>query len=107
MRKVLLLVFSSIVILAPLMGQAQKAKAPTYSCYWMENASGRFEWVPAEVGGMYGGEGYERCFALDSCSGGLGESSGGCYKWARAANAPAVNWVNAAPQQNQKDQPVR
>ena len=65
-----------------------------YFCYWMENVSGRFEWVPAEVGGMYRGEGYDRCFALDSCAGGLGESGGGCYKWARAATTLPVKWVH-------------
>jgi hypothetical protein len=77
MRSILLLMITSVTCLAPLTGQSQKAEAPTHFCYWMENISGRSEWVPAEVGGMYSGEGYEGCYALDSCSGGLGESSGG------------------------------
>ena len=87
----------SLLGIASLSGDEKKAGAAGPFCYWMENSSGRFEWVPAEVGGMYRGEGYDRCFALDSCNGGLGESSGGCYKWARASHAPAVRWVQKAP----------
>lgn len=37
-----------------------------------------------------------RCFALDSCSGGLGQWSGTrCFKWAMAADAPALPWSAA------------
>lgn len=97
MIRVLLFTLGLFAALAPLMAQPQKkTESLKYYCYWMENASGRFEWVPAEVGGMYRGEGYEQCFALDSCDGGQGQSAGGCYKWARAANSPGVKWVKKA-----------
>jgi hypothetical protein len=56
-------------------------------CYWMENTSGHYCWVPAEWGSTF-----EQCFALDSCDGGRGESGGGCYKWAEASHADRVDW---------------
>ena len=81
-----LLIIAAFCALLPLGAQGKKAtKDDQYYCYWMENASGRFEWVPAEIGGLYRGEGYQRCFELDSCDGGKSESGGGCYKWARSS----------------------
>lgn len=35
----------------------------------------------------------ESCFAADSCTGGLGHSAGGCYKWAIGPEAPALSWT--------------
>lgn len=61
------------------------------SCYWMENHSGKFEWVSVkeELGEEYN---KQECFAADSCDGGLGESGGGCYKWAKSATTPRLKW---------------
>lgn len=86
-----------LIALSPLLAQAKKtAPDNQYYCYWMENISGRFEWVPAEVGGIYRGEGYQRCFELDSCNGGRGDSGGGCYKWARTSVTLPVKWAQKA-----------
>ena len=61
-----------------------KAQAPR-SCYWMTPDGSRWEpWPEAET--------KRRCFELDSCSGGEGQSGGGCYKWARSAAAPGATW---------------
>lgn len=60
---------------------ARAAQGP--ACY-QQTSDGA--WSPAD------GETSEaRCFALDSCSGGLSESGGGCYKWAENATA-TVQW---------------
>ena len=62
-----------------------------YTCYWMENISGKFEWVIADI--IYEEKvSKEYCFNLDSCSGGRGESGGGCYKWAKSANDKQQPW---------------
>ena len=62
-----------------------------YSCYWMENISGKFEWVIADV--IYNEElSKKQCFNLDSCNGGKGFSGGGCYKWAKSSNDKASSW---------------
>lgn len=55
------------------------------ACYWMTQDGS--QWVSApEV------ETKTQCFALDSCSGGQGQSGGGCYKWSKSAAAPAEKW---------------
>lgn len=61
------------------------------SCYWMENYSGKFEWISVKdaLGKKYS---KEECFAADSCDGGLGESGGGCYKWAKTASSSRFSW---------------
>lgn len=52
-------------------------------CYWMENYSGQYQWVPADP--LYGKALSQReCQALDSCNGGGGQSGGGCYRWGGA-----------------------
>ena len=58
-------------------------------CYWMENESGRYCWVPAQWA-----DDYEGCYAMDSCDGGKGESNGGCYKWADSSHAERARWPN-------------
>lgn len=95
MKGLIFVSLATVLLAASIAGEAPKSTSLPYFCYWMENASGRYEWVPAEVGGIYHGEGYERCQALDSCSGGLSESNGGCYKWARSAQSAAVKWVGS------------
>jgi hypothetical protein len=54
------------------------------ACYWLSNAGDG--WV--ELGGID----QAGCFNLDSCSGGEGASGGGCYKWSRGHEAPALPW---------------
>jgi hypothetical protein len=60
-------------------------KPAPLTCYWMTPDGSRWE-ARADAATK------EECFALDSCSGGLGRSGGGCYKWARGADQPGVKW---------------
>lgn len=56
-------------------------------CYWMENTSGSYCWVPATwVSSFYD------CYAQDSCDGGLSRSGGGCYKWADCSGCTRYPW---------------
>jgi uncharacterized protein YjdB len=57
-------------------------------CYWMENTSGNFCWVPSPspVPTIH------ECAALDSCDGGGGRSGGGCYKWADCSDCARAPW---------------
>lgn len=59
-------------------------------CYWMENNSGHYCWVPADWAATF-----EECHAMDSCDGGKGESNGGCYKWATSSTADRSPWPNS------------
>jgi hypothetical protein len=54
-------------------------------CYWMENSTGNYCWIPA-------GKNQRACFELDSCGGGLGRSGGGCYKWSATSASPGIAW---------------
>lgn len=54
-------------------------------CFWMENTSGHYCWVPAPYD-------FEGCFAADSCDGGLSYSGGGCYKWADGSQGQRHSW---------------
>jgi hypothetical protein len=56
-------------------------------CYWMENYSGNYCWLPREDVTSV-----EQCFALDSCSGGQGLSLGGCYQWSDCADCAPYEW---------------
>ena len=63
---------------------------PEPTCFWMESKR-PYCWVPAEIG-FYRGGGKQQCFELDSCDGGLGGSSGGCYKWAYSESSKRIDW---------------
>ena len=64
---------------------------PNYNCYWMENISGKYEWLLADI--IYNKSlSKEDCFDLDSCSGGKGLSDGGCYKWAKSSSDNPSAW---------------
>lgn len=66
-------------------------QAPAAQCFWMENGTGRHEWVLAAS--VYGRPPTRReCFELDRCDGGRGRSGGGCYKRADAPTAPRHPW---------------
>jgi hypothetical protein len=60
-------------------------------CFWMENYSGKFKWVPASTV-YHKALTKQECFRLDSCDGGQGLSGGGCYKWATSPDAPRMKW---------------
>lgn len=61
------------------------ARQESFSCYWMTQDGAR--WVS-----FRGVTTKDECRMLDSCSGGEGQSGGGCYKWAASATAPAQKW---------------
>jgi hypothetical protein len=63
------------------------APAAVAQCYWLSNEGAGWVARPDLVDA-------ELCFEMDSCSGGVGLSGGGCYKWAIAPNAPATPWVD-------------
>ena len=67
--------------------QEQNIETKKFRCYWMETHSGEFRWVALRA--SYD---KQRCFEADSCSGGLGGSGGGCYKWSEGPEADAVPW---------------
>jgi len=69
----------------------QTSEEEIFGCYWMENYSGNYNWVPVTEISLFNISKAE-CFALDSCDGGLGLSGGGCYKWAEGANEPRESW---------------
>jgi hypothetical protein len=56
-------------------------------CYWMENKSGNYCWVPATWASSF-----QDCYAQDSCNGGLSHSGGGCYKWADCSGCNRYPW---------------
>jgi hypothetical protein len=63
------------------------ASSGPFSCWWTENrAPDNYVTspIPADT--------EERCFQLNSCGPGGGQSGGGCYKWAQCATCPATDW---------------
>ena len=86
---------STITPPTPMMMPTPASNTKGYNCYWMENRSGKNEWV------LLLGVPKSRCFELDSCSDGLKQSNGGCYKWATSPDAKPEPWnqpVNNAVQ---------
>lgn len=63
------------------------APAAVAQCYWLSNQGAGWVERPDLADA-------ELCFEMDSCSGGVGLSGGGCYKWAIAPNAPASAWTD-------------
>lgn len=67
---------------------AAPAAAPVeaiHQCYWLSNTGEG--WVPRPEF-----PGPDFCYELDSCSGGIGMSGGGCYKWATGPDKPGMPW---------------
>ena len=63
-------------------------------CFWMENTSGNYCWVP------WTGTDLDQCKRLDSCDGGDGWSGGGCYKWSEGSAGARAPWpATPAPEQ--------
>jgi hypothetical protein len=56
-------------------------------CYWLSDEGAGWVARPDLADA-------ELCFEMDSCSGGLGMSGGGCYKWAASEEAPAAPWTD-------------
>lgn len=54
-------------------------------CYWLSDTTNTWQARP-DV------DTRQLCYQLDSCSGGLSESGGGCYKWTVNANDPQNRW---------------
>lgn len=54
-------------------------------CYWLSNVTNQWQTMP-DV------ENRQQCYELDSCSGGLGQSGGGCYKWTVGPNDAFKHW---------------
>ncbi len=72
-------------------------------CYWQSNVTGEWEFQEGLT--------FEQCYEQDSCSGGLGQSGGGCYKWAEGPDADPSPWENTeaapdAPVSDDEEQPV-
>ena len=76
-----------LAAILPLAGCLVWEKGP--HCYWMEDEP-PYAYEPA-----WWVDSLEECYAMDSCSGGLGQSSGGCYKWADSADGEAYPWPSA------------
>lgn len=84
-RIFIIFIISNVIVYYCVQKLAQK------QCYWMENYSGEYEWVPANH--IYGiNLNKEDCFKLDSCNGGLGYSVNGCYKWAQTPEEKPKDW---------------
>ncbi len=81
-------VLSCLMVVVSFFTSADSSLAASNRCYWMENYSGNFNWVDSPQGNVSKDE----CYALDSCDGGLGQSGGGCYKWASSPTAERQPW---------------
>ena len=57
-----------------------------YHCYWMNSSSGTDIWELRPSISKHD------CYMLDSCSGGMKQSGGGCYKWAASSDAKSEPW---------------
>jgi len=55
------------------------------ACYWLSNVTNRWQSMPQV-------QSRQQCYELDSCSGGLGASGGGCYKWSTGPDGPQYRW---------------
>jgi hypothetical protein len=64
---------------------------PATTCYWLGfHDTGTWSdwcWSPATWATTY-----NACYQMDSCSGGLGWSGGGCYKWTSGSEASQASW---------------
>ncbi|MDY7007517.1 MAG: hypothetical protein SWX82_27190 [Cyanobacteriota bacterium] len=87
-KSVQVFVLSCLMLVISGLAVVDSSLAADAKCYWMENYSGEYNWVDAPQGNVS----KEECYALDSCDGGLGQSGGGCYKWATAAKADRIPW---------------
>lgn len=75
----------SVLLVALALAGCIVVKEDGTGCYWMENVSGGYSWVSTSLD-------FQSCYAQDSCDGGLGESGGGCYKWADCSDCERYPW---------------
>lgn len=68
----------------PLAGCLTAEKGP--ACYWMADSP------PYDYQRAWWVDTLQQCYEQDSCSGGLGMSNGGCYKWADSADGDPYPW---------------
>ncbi len=66
--------------------QPMPTALPNGHCYWMDSHTGKNIWISTPI------QTKADCFRMDSCSGGLKESGGGCYKWAASPDGTAESW---------------
>ena len=66
--------------------EAPLAPAGQPACFRQSDVSAGWDLMPYHTT-------EEACFDSDSCTGGRGNSAGGCYKWAVAADGPALPWT--------------
>jgi hypothetical protein len=57
-------------------------------CYWMENQSGFYCWVPATWSPSFA-----QCYQNDSCYSDHAYPGGGCYKWADCSDCDRYLWT--------------
>lgn len=76
------------------------APAAPAQCYWLSNEGAG--WVSRPDLPVA-----ELCFEMDSCSGGVGLSGGGCYKWAIGPDAQATPWVDLGFQPLSREAPAQ
>ncbi len=82
-----------------LAGLLLSASSGSATCFWQEQ--NRTTWKEAAKFATK-----QACFDQDSCSGGLGKSSGGCYKWAASASAVREPWLATGKVVARTDAPV-
>jgi hypothetical protein len=79
----------SIIVGAALAACAPNPVAPVAAapaqCYWLSNDGAGWVAQPDLPT-------VELCYGMDSCAGGEGASSGGCYKWATGKDEPVRPW---------------
>lgn len=86
-KSVLTFALSCVFAIVTFFISADSSMAASAQCYWMES-SPPYSWVPAPQGNIS----KQECYNLDSCGGGLGQSGGGCYKWAISSDSPGTPW---------------
>ncbi len=69
-------------------------------CYWLSNEGAGWVARPDLTDA-------ELCFEMDSCSGGVGLSGGGCYEWAAEPDAPASPWIDLGLTPLSREEPVQ
>lgn len=100
-RALWLSLIAGITIAGALSACATRDEQPAASaqCYWLSNEGAGWVARPDLADA-------ELCFEMDSCSGGVGLSGGGCYKWAVAPNASPTPWSDLGFQTLAREAPA-
>ena len=88
-RTVWLAVVALVALTGALASCGKKAEPAVAAaqCYWLSN-EGKGWLARPDLPDA------QACFEMDSCAGGRGLSSGGCYKWTIGADTPAGPWTD-------------